>query len=119
MITATIVGNVGKKPEAKTTKTGKLMCRFGVASTKKSEGREPVTSWVNVLCFDEQAEQVQDRVNQGDRVMVTGRLEVEKYSADDGTERTSVTLLADDIGLSLRFAPKGQRQADDSFKDPF
>jgi single-stranded DNA-binding protein len=51
--------------------------------------------------------------------MVTGRLEVEKYSADDGTERTSVTLLADDIGLSLRFAPKGQRQADDSFKDPF
>jgi single-strand DNA-binding protein len=77
-----------------------------VASTKKIEGRDPVTSWVNVLCFDEMAALVAEKVGKGDRVMVTGRLEVEKYEKD-GVERTSVTVMADDVGISLKW-PKRQ-----------
>lgn len=103
MIRAEVVGNVGKQPELKETKGGKAMCRFSVASTKKVEGKEPVTSWVNVLTFDEQAQQVAERVGQGDRVMVTGRLEIEQYTDKDGNARTSVTILADDVGISLRW----------------
>ena len=106
MIHAEVVGNVGQAPELKESKGGKQMCRFSVASTKKIEGREPVTSWVNVLCFDEQAAMVSEKVAKGDRVMVTGRLEVEKYEKD-GQERTSVTILADDVGISLKW-PKRQ-----------
>jgi single-strand DNA-binding protein len=115
MIRAEVVGNVGKQPELKESKAGKSMCRFSVASTKKVEGREPVTSWVNVLCFDEMAQQVAERVGQGDRVMVSGRLEVEKYADKDGVERTSVTILADDVGLSLKWAKRGTKgeSADD------
>ena len=124
MITATIVGNVGKKPEAKVSNSGKMMCRFSVASTKKVEGKEPVTSWVNILAFAEQAEMCGDRLNQGDRVMVTGRLEVEKYVNKDGVEQTSVTLLADDVGISLKFPPRGERKpavvgVEEEWKSPF
>ena len=107
MIRVELDGNVGKQPELKTTKSGEQMCRFSVASTKKVEGREPVTSWVNVLCFDEMANLVAEKVGQGDRVIVTGRLEVEKYQDKDGNERTSVTVMADDIGASLKW-PKRQ-----------
>lgn len=110
MIRAEVFGNVGKQPELKETKGGKSMCRFSVASTKKVEGKEPVTSWVNVLCFDEMASMVSEKVGQGDRVMVTGRLEVEKYTDKDGNERTSVTVLADDVGISLKW-PKRQGAA--------
>ena len=106
MIKAEVFGNVGQAPELKQTKGGKDMCRFSVASTKKIEGRDPVTSWVNVLCFDEMAALVAEKVGKGDRVMVTGRLEVEKYEKD-GVERTSVTVMADDVGISLKW-PKRQ-----------
>ena len=111
MIRAEVVGNVGKQPELRQTKTGKQMTRFGVASTKTVEGRDPQTSWVNVLCFDEQAVNVCERIAKGDRVIVSGRMEVETYSDKDGVERTSVNLLADDVGVSLRFGRKGQPTA--------
>ena len=123
MIHAELVGNVGQKPELKDTKSGKQLCRFSVASTKKVEGREPVTSWISVLCFDEQAVLVSEQVGVGDRVLVTGRLEVEKYEKD-GVERTSVTLLADDVGISLKW-PKRSRDAsakatvEEDWKNPF
>ena len=107
MIRVEIDGNVGKQPELKQTKGGESMCRFSVASTRKQEGREPVTSWVNVLCFKEMASLVSEKVQQGDRVIVVGRLEVEKYQDKDGNERTSVTVMADDIGASLKW-PKRQ-----------
>ena len=110
MIRVELDGNVGKQPELKTTKSGEQMCRFSVASTKKQEGREPVTSWVSVLCFKEMAALVAEKVQQGDRVIVTGRLEVEKYNDKDGNERTAVTVMADDIGISLRWPKRGQRQ---------
>lgn len=123
MIRAEVVGNVGQKPELKDTKGGKQMCRFSVASTKKVEGREPVTSWVSVLCFDEQAVLVSEKVGVGDRVLVTGRLEVEKYEKD-GVERTSVTLVADDVGLSLKWPKRarGEQAAnagEEDWKNPF
>jgi len=108
MIRAEVQGNVGKTPEVRQTKTGKAMVRFGVASTKKVEGREPVTSWVNVVAFDEMAENIAANVKQGDRVIVSGRLEVETYQDKDGAERTSVTLLADDAGVSLRWGRKAK-----------
>jgi single-strand DNA-binding protein len=113
MIRAEVQGNVGKTPESRQTKAGKTMVRFGVASTKKVEGRDPVTSWVNVIAFDEMADQIVQNVKQGDRVLVTGRLEVETYQDKDGVERTSVTLLADDIGVSLRWGKKPARQTAD------
>jgi single-strand DNA-binding protein len=110
MIRVEINGNVGRAPELKQTKTGKSMVRFGVASTRKVEGREPVTSWVNVLAFDEQAEQIAKQVGQGDRVIVTGRLEIETYEKD-GAERTSVTVMADEVGVSLRWPKRGAATA--------
>jgi len=114
MIRVEIDGNVGKQPELKQTKGGESMCRFSVASTRKQEGREPVTSWVNVLCFKEMASLVSEKVQQGDRVIVVGRLEVEKYQDKDGNERTSITVLADDVGVSLRWPKRGGGPKSDS-----
>jgi single-strand DNA-binding protein len=109
MIEATVVGNVGQKPELRETKTGKVMCRFSVASTYKSkQGEEGTTTWVSVLCFDEMAAEVAAKADKGQRVVVTGRLELEKYEKD-GVERQSLTMLANEVGLSLRFPPRGAK----------
>lgn len=112
MISATVTGNVGKQPESKITSTGKAMATFSVASSFTPKNGEPRTTWVDVVCFDEQAEQVTERVSKGDRVCVTGRLELEKYTRKDGTEGSALRMVADEIGLSLRWGKK-ERQADD------
>lgn len=105
MIRAEMVGNCGKSPELTETKTGKAMCKFSLASNSKSKSGEVSTSWVNVLCFDEMASEVATRIQKGDRCFATGRLNVEEYEFN-GEKRTSVTLIADEVGPSLRFAPK-------------
>lgn len=115
MISATITGNVGKVNEPRTTKSGKLMVTFSVASTLKKDGQEPQTTWVDVLCFDEQAEVVSKGIDKGDRVVVTGRLAMETYSKKDGTQGASLTLIADEVGKSMKWSGKAARKEGSPF----
>lgn len=109
MISATISGNVGKVQEPRTTRSGKPMVSFSVASTyKPKDGGEGQTTWVDVVCFDEQADTVAQTLKKGDRVVVTGRLALETYTKKDGTPGSSLRLMADEVGKSLRWAPKGR-----------
>lgn len=102
MITATVTGNVGKQPELRTTSSGKQMTTFGVASTYKRKNGDATTTWVDVVCFDELASDVCDRLEKGTRVVITGRLELEKYQRKDGTEGQSLRMLADDVAVNVR-----------------
>jgi single-strand DNA-binding protein len=121
VIHVTVDGNAGSKPELRDTKSGKAMTRFSVASTTKPKDGESKTSWVTVLAFDQLAQQLAENVNKGDRVLVTGRLEVEEYTDKDGNKRTAVTLLADDAGLSLRWPKRNAApaQSDEEWSSPF
>lgn len=107
MITATITGNVGKEPALRTTQGGKTMANFSVASTEKKDGP---TTWVDVVCFDEQADMVSQSLHKGDRVVVTGRVALETYEKKDGSQGFSLRLVADEVGRSLRW-PKRQAVA--------
>lgn len=111
MISATITGNVGKKPELKTTSGGKHMTTFGVASTFKRKNGEATTTWVDVTCFDEAAIEACERLDRGERVVVTGRLELEKFSRKDGTEGQALRVLADEVAISVRFPKREAAQS--------
>ena len=110
MISATITGNVGKVNELRATRSGKQMISFSVASTYKKEGTEPQTTWVDVVCFDEQADMVATTLHKGERVVVTGRLGLETYEKKDGSQGSSLRLMADEVGVSLRWPSKNREQ---------
>ena len=105
MIEAVVTGNVGRVGELKTSGGGKAYATFSVASSEKKDGP---TTWVDVVCFDEQAEQVAHTLQKGQRVVVTGRLSSESYEKQDGTMGVSVRLVASDVGLSLRWPRRGR-----------
>lgn len=111
MITSTITGNVGRVPELKATRAGKNMASFSVASTVKKEGQEPQTTWVDVVCFDEQADIVSQKLQKGDRVVVSGRMSLETFQKKDGSQGFSLRLLADEVGLSLRWSKREKAAA--------
>lgn len=102
MITSTVTGNVGRDPETRNTKSGKPMVSFSVASTVRKEGREPETTWVDVLCFDELALGVVSQLHKGAKVVVTGQLALEQYEKKDGTPGHTLRLVANEVALSLR-----------------
>lgn len=67
------------------------------------EWEDDQVCWVRGVLFKQQAENMVESVSKGDLVVVTGRLHTDEYEKD-GVKRTSVELLLDEIGVSLRWA---------------
>lgn len=107
MIEATVTGNVGNVRELRITNSGKAMLNFSVASTEKKDGP---TTWVDVVCFDEQAETCSESLHKGQRVVVSGRMGLETYEKKDGSQGVSLRLVANEVGISLRW-PKREAVA--------
>jgi len=110
MIVGTVDGNVGSDPELRYTQGGKAVCNFSLGSSTKV-GNERQTTWVDVTCWEECAEVVAEQVRKGMRVIVTGRLLVEEFSRKDGSKGQKLKMVADDVGASMRFKPRGAAPA--------
>ena len=73
-----------------------------LADTRGKKGEDQKTIWYDVVTFNEMAEAVADEVQKGDRLIVTGRLQIEDYTKKDGTPAKRVEILADEIGFVIR-----------------
>jgi len=62
------------------------------------------TSFFDVICWRDLAENVALRLTKGMRVVVTGRMEQRSWETDEGERRSKVEIVADEVGPSLRFA---------------
>ncbi|HZJ27249.1 MAG TPA: single-stranded DNA-binding protein [Acidimicrobiia bacterium] len=107
--TITVIGNITRDPEIRYTPTGQANANFGVAVNRRWMNRqtqewEERTSFFNVVCWREMAENVGESLAKGSRVVVTGRLEQRSWETEQGERRSVVEIVADDIGPSLRWA---------------
>lgn len=107
--TTTIVGNLTHDPEIRYTRDGQATAQLGVAVNRRWQDRSTqewreVTSFFDVTCWRELAENVALSFTKGMRVVVTGRLEQRSWETEDGEQRSKVEITADDVGPSLRFA---------------
>ena len=107
--TTTITGNLTREPEIRYTKEGQATAQLGVAVNRRWQDRttqewEEATSFFDVICWRDLAENVALSLTKGMRVVVTGRIEQRSWETDDGEHRSKVEIVADEIGPSLRFA---------------
>lgn len=107
--TITIIGNITRDPEIRYTPNGAANANFGVAVNRRWMNRqtqewEERTSFFNVVCWREMAENVGESLAKGARVVVTGRLEQRTWETEQGEKRSVIEIVADDIGPSLRWA---------------
>lgn len=129
MIQATVTGNLGRDPELKQTRTGKQMATFSVASTTKRDGKEPETTWLDVVCFDRLADDAAGNFRKGMKVILVGQLSMETFTRKDNTEGSALRMVAHDIGLMVRSkqereeadepAPRQQRQPSRTRNEPW
>ena len=54
-INVTVVGNLGKDPEIRSTPSGKRVASFSIA-VDQGYGENKKTEWVNVICWEKLAE---------------------------------------------------------------
>ena len=102
MNNVTIVGRVGRDPELRYGKNGKAIVNFSVATDYGRDDKKK-TTWHNVVVFDTFAENVSASIHKGARVVVCGRIDISDYEAKDGTTKKKIELIADAVGLDLRF----------------
>ena len=106
----TIIGNLTKDPELRTTATGLSVCSFKVAvNRRKQNGQQPEADFFNITAWRELGENCAKYLQKGRKVAVVGPVTVRVWQTQDGKSGASMEVTADEIEfLSPR---EGQPQA--------
>ena len=94
-------GNLTDQPEVRYTEGGIARAVFRVAVSGR---REQEASFFTVVVWRDQAEHAAQSLSKGSRVVVMGRLQQRSWTAEDGSARSTVEVLAEELGPSLRWA---------------
>ena len=88
-----VTGNLGNDPKSFFTPDGYPIASFDIAIRS---GKDK-TSWIKIATFDKLAELAMKHLHKGARIGVVGRLDQNKWTGDDGQQRSSFRLLANQI----------------------
>ena len=124
----TIIGNLTKDPELRTTQSGISVCGFTVAVNRKQsaqqrqEGQRPEADFIRVAAWRQLGENCAKWLIKGRKVCVVGPVSVSTYQANDGTTRAQMEITADDVEFlssagqePAQEAPQQQAQAAGGF----
>jgi single-strand DNA-binding protein len=94
-------GNLTDDPEVRHTEGGIARAILRVAVSGRRE-QEP--SFFTVIVWRDQAEHAVQSLSKGSRIVVLGRLHQRTWTAEDGSARSVVEVVAEELGASLRWA---------------
>jgi single-strand DNA-binding protein len=94
-------GTLTDDPEVRHTEGGITRARFRVAVSGR---REREASFFTVVVWRDQAEHAAHSLSKGSRVVVVGRVQQRTWTAEDGSARSTVEVVAEELGASLRWA---------------
>lgn len=104
----TFIGNLTDDPELRFTGGGASVATLRVASnrryTDRSGQQQEETTYLNVNCWRDLADNVAESLNKGDRVIVIGRVRVRSYENREGQTVWTTEIEADEVAPSLRWA---------------
>jgi single-strand DNA-binding protein len=94
-------GNLTDDPEVRHTEAGIARAMFRVAVSGR---RDQEASFFTVIVWRDQAEHAAQSLSKGSRVVVAGRLQQRSWTTEDGSARSVVEVVAEELGPSLRWA---------------
>ena len=103
----TLIGNLGKPPEIKSTNDGKKFARFSIA-VNRYVNKEKSTMWVDCVCWDEKKTEVLESfASKGTKLYVEGQLEKRTYMKD-GVEKLAVEVSIGRFSGDLQLLTRGE-----------
>lgn len=90
----TLLGNVGKTPESRTTQSGQKVTGFSLA-VSDGFGDNKRTLWFDCSCWGKRGEAIANNVGKGDKLCVTGDLSTREYEG-----KTYLTVNVNDFSFA-------------------
>ena len=106
-VQVTLMGNLTRDPEIRFTAKGDAVAKMSVAVNERvREGDTYVdgpVSYYEVEAWRQLAENAAEAFRKGDRIIVVGKMKIDKYETKEGEQRQKVVVTADDLGKSQKF----------------
>jgi len=107
----TIIGNVGKEPEEKTTVNGTTYWVFSLACNKRLSKENTQTTWWRVVVWRKGLDGILKSIKKGSSLVVYGEMRPPRiYDGAEGTPQISLEIAAHEI----KFSPFGVKKKDDT-----
>lgn len=120
--TVVIAGYTAKDPELKVTPSGTtvLSLLLAVNDTKKNaQGEwEETANFFDCVLFGKRAESLAQYITKGAKLTVNGRLHQDRWQAQDGTNRSRVSIIVQDLELPPRTQPQGTGEGYAGYAQP-
>jgi single-strand DNA-binding protein len=104
----TLVGNLTDDPELRFTPSGAAVASFRIAiNSRVRDGdtwKDGEPSFFRVNVWRQQAENVAETLQKGNRCVVIGRLRSRSWETPEGEKRSATEVEADEVAPSLRWA---------------
>lgn len=113
----TLIGNLGKDPEMRTTQGGQPIANFSVATSdvwkdKNSGERKERTEWHRVVIFNEHLAKIaQQYLRKGSKVYLEGQLATRKWEKD-GVEKYTTEVVLPRFGGAIVMLDGKERTGD-------
>jgi single-strand DNA-binding protein len=100
----TLLGNVGKDPEIRSTAGGNMVANFTLATSdnqKDAQGAwQQRTEWHNLVAFKRTAEIVRDYVKKGSKLYIEGKITTRSWDdKESGQKRYKTEILVNELVL--------------------
>lgn len=96
----TLIGNLGRAPEVRTTRNGTPVASFSVATTYQNGRGESYTDWHNVTVWGDDANEIA-KLGKGERVIVVGRSQTRSYEDQNGQKRYLTEVVVSGPGTAV------------------
>src|ERR687890_1035073 len=127
-------GNLTRDPELRFTQAGVPVCSFGIAVNRVRSRNEEV-DFFDISAWRELGETIATYKKKGDPILVEGRLQYRTWEAQDGSKRSKVDVVSENVqllgrpgdpqeagapaGARGRQAPGGEREEVDINEEDF
>jgi single-strand DNA-binding protein len=98
-----LVGNLGNDPDTKYTQGGMAVTRISLATTSVRKDRDgntqERTEWHRVVFFGKLGEIAGEYLRKGSQVYVEGEIRYDKFTGQDGQERYTTDIVANEMQM--------------------
>lgn len=105
----TIIGNLTRDPETRTTQSGKSVCTFNVAVNRR--GNQQEADYFRVSAWNQTGEACSKYLTKGSKVAVVGNVSLNTYTTQNGENRASMEVYAQDVEFLTRKADAPTNEA--------
>ena len=96
---AILIGRLTRDPELRRSNSGMAICSFSIAVNRgtTNQNGERETDFINVVCFDKQAENLCRYMTKGRLISVDGRIQTRSYDNQEGKKVYVTEVVANNI----------------------